>query len=322
MSKINSEEWVEERKKYIGASQIYSLVSYYCKEELEQLGIAEAPFASAFSLYHQIKNNIVADFDYKISEYGHVVEDFFSYAISYSREDHCFDYQFEEVSRWEDFVIRPDISPLAACSPDFSTKDCLIELKAPLSDFSSSYYKYMFQIQYQMLLTDYKQAKLVFVRLKNNNEFERGKMVAYYELMHDNLPEEMVDLFHANFAIEEKCFDADEGMQDLCKKALAKFSEALELDNEPEVSCFADKEILAKLYPDKYGDLVVDDSLLLSKIEEYQTVCGIIRDIEKEKDLLKISLQRILAENISLQCGNYQLYFDKAGSFRFKTIKQ
>ena len=59
--KQNTEAWREAKKSKIGASEIFTLVAHYCKEELKQANIdlnSEKAFKTPMELYLKIKFGI------------------------------------------------------------------------------------------------------------------------------------------------------------------------------------------------------------------------------------------------------------------------
>jgi len=113
--KQHSPEWYEAKQSLIGGSQIYSLAHYYCKKELEQIGvdtIKEVPFKTALEIYLEHKFNIKPEPIPQVnSEFGLGIE---SYIISRINQEN----QNLVSTGSKDFIVNKDLHPLACCSPD------------------------------------------------------------------------------------------------------------------------------------------------------------------------------------------------------------
>ena len=123
--KQGTPEWLEEKKKYIGASEIYGLAHHYCQSELMAIGIdifKEKPFTTAAELFLKIKYDF--NLERTDSEASRV-----TLAFGSAMEDYVFkrlrgelnanhDHNQIELSQKHDFIINPDFHKYAACSPD------------------------------------------------------------------------------------------------------------------------------------------------------------------------------------------------------------
>ena len=77
MIKQQTTEWQEARKNTIGASEIYSLVHHYCKDELSALDIdplKEKPFLGAQELYLKLAGAELLPIDPVLSDFGNRME--------------------------------------------------------------------------------------------------------------------------------------------------------------------------------------------------------------------------------------------------------
>ena len=309
--------WLEERKKYIGASQIYGLVQHYFPEEVATLGFDDVPFQSAFALYHQIINGVTIPIDYKLSEYGLAVERLFG--------------AFKRIE-WTKYhypnKTNPRVHKYASCNPDFLLGEddifshTLIEFKAPITPSNKDKGQYVFQLQYQMLITNIESGILFYAHIKNNNEFERGKLVGsfwyYYNQWSGNgILREYVD---DNFYCKESPYEANPIIQKLCIDALNLFEQDVLAGNEPEPRA-SDIDLLKVIYPEHNGTLRVDSPVLQLKIEEYVGASEVIAEHCKTKEHLKAGLRSVMGSNRNLQCGEWELYYDKGDAFRYKKLK-
>lgn len=215
--KANTLEWKEARKNYVGASEIYSLIYYYCYPELKQISHTlgyqvEKPWKSAYEIWHKIK-------------YGNELE-------MKNQEDAFFGHEMEKyIIDWQNFpssqtglfIINPELHKLAACSPDLllDDKSSIIELKT--SRFVKEQkpkLKYIFQLQYQMMICEVKKGKLVVAFSKDpkfDTDFQRGYILGIldsdrYSFVARQLPVVYFDTqtfeFKTNSEIQELCFKA------------------------------------------------------------------------------------------------------------------
>ena len=123
--KQGTPEWLEEKKKYIGASEIYGLAHHYCQSELMAIGVdifKEKPFTTAAELFLKIKYDF--NLERTDSEASRV-----TLAFGSAMEDYVFkrlrgelnanhDHNQIELSQKHDFITNPDFHKYAACSPD------------------------------------------------------------------------------------------------------------------------------------------------------------------------------------------------------------
>lgn len=149
-------EWLEIKKNYVGASEIYSLAHYYCRQDLEKIGvnlIKEKPFKSALEIFLKIKHKVTVDsIDPVNSEFGLKME---GYVLSALKENSPKGLNLASINGLslsssainyigsgainyigsKDFVINENIHSLSACSPDGYTT--IINKDATLWDFDN-----------------------------------------------------------------------------------------------------------------------------------------------------------------------------------------
>lgn len=124
--KQGTTEWLEEKKKYIGASEIYGLAHYYCKNELEAIGIntsKEKPFASAAELFFKVKfgfnlaHNVNSTKTKTLFAFGSAMENYvFKRLQGELNAGH--DGKQIKLEQKHDFVVNKEMHDYACCSPD------------------------------------------------------------------------------------------------------------------------------------------------------------------------------------------------------------
>ena len=125
--KQNTSEWLEAKKDKIGASEIFTLVAHYCKDELKQANIDlsnEKAFKTPLELYLKIKFSVQDDSISEVnSQFGLGMENYILYRLG--QEEKFKEQVFFEGSK--DFVemdfstgekTEVKVISLACCSPD------------------------------------------------------------------------------------------------------------------------------------------------------------------------------------------------------------
>lgn len=255
----NTDEWLAEKSRKIGASEIAAIIkSFVAKERLmEIMGekaagsfINEPLYTTGYCVYHKVKNGYKGkDIDPSLADYGHAME---KYAEHHLLNDENFSF-----SRTQDYIEREDISLFAACSPDGYARS----LKQKYADINGRVltylnpvweiktinpfkaekenallrglqWQYLFQLQYQMLLCE-RQAGVIssiVLSAENDNLFNRGKAVVYAE---NNLFEKIDE--ELNPSVFSSVYGRIEEMQNAIQEALHNFEKAFSENKEPEM---------------------------------------------------------------------------------------
>lgn len=177
----NTPEWQAAKQKTIGGSEVFSLVHHYCAKELQDMGFSlakERPFRTVQEMFLKVAFDAkLSPIDPMHSEFGNGMESYVSCRLQQELPQLL-------IERTKDFIINPELHPLAACSPDgyldfIETKDlvqisdfdktCLIDRlcgKGMLELKTANYFanfdqggsrlQYLFQLQYNMMVAGLK----------------------------------------------------------------------------------------------------------------------------------------------------------------------
>lgn len=342
--KQQSQEWLQEKRKYIGGSEIFSIVLHYCKKELEQIGIKnETSFKTAIEIYLEKKFDVKPDpISQVCSEFGLGMEDFIINRINQENNNFV-------ATGSKDFIINSDIHELAACSPDgfveakedsvdYDKKEVkaskgLLESKT-VYFFSESHSKwsYLFQCNYNCMLLDLPFFVLPQLKVKDSEydkDFFKGKTlgkIESLEILKDNfkcLDKAKQDLYNhldQYYDLEIYTHKANKTIQNICKLALKRFQEAMDNVILPNLSdnkdkLIREKKMLAKMYPEKYGEIKADNELdyLLS---ERGIINNEFTKLKTELESTNCKIIQGMGKNISVVGTDYIAKFDKRGALR------
>ena len=281
MIKQHTPEWLTEKLKYIGGSEIYSLVWHYCKDDLIKAGVdvvKEKPFMSPLQLFVKVKHGLINnDISVVNSQFGLEMEACINNRLNLENDNII-------VTGSSNFVANDKIN-LMACSPDGAIKivennsvpdfdkTCMIDSSwgdgmledktTPFgfnfqSDFGAKF-QYLFQLQYNMMATGLKWGMLALSTPKEeeyDNDFFKGQIKE--KAVNRNFAEiaEYYNLF-------TYVYPALKSMQEIILKSLKLFQEDLDKDNYAGVLCqeedlemrVKDKKALSLAFPKHYGDL-------------------------------------------------------------------
>ena len=114
-----TKEWLEAKKKTIGASEIFTLVHHYCSNELrdyaDQCGInliKEKPFRTVQELFIKVFYEVeTSNIDPDVARFGLKMEDYVASVV-------LNDIQSCNIDRPNDFVKNESLHSLASCPPD------------------------------------------------------------------------------------------------------------------------------------------------------------------------------------------------------------
>lgn len=212
--KQHTPEWHTAKLSKIGASEIFSLVAHYCKDELKKanidLGIEKA-YKTPLELYLKVKFGVQDDSFSEVNrEFGLGMEDYILYRLRQEqpKDDWGIDYEGSK-----SFIVNEKVSHLASCSPDgyvyveggeqndiadYDKKTLIncnwgqgvLELKTTPYGFNFEADKglkwsYIFQLQYQMLVCAKKWGILAAIAPKEKNydtDFFKGKVLGKIEI--------------------------------------------------------------------------------------------------------------------------------------------
>lgn len=340
--KQQSQEWLTEKRKYIGGSEIFSIALHYCKKELEQIGIKnETSFKTALEVYLEKKFDVKPDpISQVCSEFGLGLEDFIINRINQENKNFV-------ATGSKDFIINPDIHGLAACSPDgfveakedfldydkkpIAKSKGVLEVKTVPYGFNfkaeaGAKWQYLFQLNYNMLVCGNDWGLLACLAPKEkefDNDFFKGKTLGNIRAseMDITILSEIDDCYN----LYTYTYKANKTIQNICKLALKRFQEAMDKVILPNLSdnkdkLMREKKMLAKMQPDKYGEIKADNELnellnergvinnqfAILKTELEQTNCKIIQKMDKA---------------ICAKGFNYVAKFDKRHSLRVSQNK-
>jgi len=325
--KQQSQEWLTEKRKYIGGSEIFSIALHYCKKELAQIGIEnETSFKTALETYLEKKFDVKPDpINPVYSEFGLGMEDFIINRFNQENKNFV-------ATGSKDCIINSDIDELAACSPDgfveakedfidYDKKEIkaskgMLEVKTTPYQFNfeaeaGTRWAYIFQLQYNMLVCGHDWGLLACLTPKEkefDNDFFKGKILGKLEML-DKIDDELGDIsekyiidsdIDKYYNLYTYTYKANKTIQNICKLALKRFQEAMDKVILPNLSdnkdkLMREKKMLAKMYPNKYGEIMADNELnellnergiinnqfTILKTELEQTNCKIIQKMDK-----------------------------------------
>jgi hypothetical protein len=352
-----SPEWLENKKPRIGGSEIYCLAFYYCKKELEQIGVdlaKDQPFQTALEIFLRIKHGLKPEAIPLInSEYGSGMEPYITSRLNSENPN-------LQVEGTRDFIIADKIHPLACCSPDgyidiekgqilrdFDDKADItknmgkgtLEIKTTPYDFNfeaeaGPKFQYIFQLQYNMMLLGHKWGMLSCLTPKEKytsdyNNYIKGKMVGYYEIlalfnydgshvMYNNWIDEYYNLYSYNYIIIPP-------IQQICKLALERFQKALDNDEWPEASIdnkikgLREKKMLRQLDEERFGTLNASEELD-GILNERQNAAIEELKVATEKNALDIKIIKAMSNHVELLGSEVKAKFSSNGIIRYSKL--
>jgi len=345
MIKQGTPEWLEARKNTIGASEIYSLVHHYCKDELSALGIdpsKEKPFLGAQELYLKLAGAELLPIDPVLADFGNCME---PYILMRCQEELAHKINFVET---EDFLTKPEFHSLASCSPDgyveiigtakiddfdqvnqisSSCGKGVLELKTSnyFADFrGGAKVQYLFQLQYQIALAGAKWGMLAVISPTNpdfDDPYFKGQFVAISKTNPASLADKY-NLFTFVYPILPR-------FQELIIKALNKFAADFEAsnylatrNNEDEAILARENKILAKLEPTKFGAILLSETDSLDElINQRQLAAADLKKAKTDMENFNAKIRLGLQGRIEAIGTLYIVSYDSAGRMRFKQNK-
>lgn len=261
--KQGSDKWFSLKSHTIGSSEIYALIFHYITpEELQRVGInseefTEKPYTTAWHLYHKFVNpHCYVDFelDYAYEVFGKKIEEYALHYLKTHNQDIA-NYSKGGVYTNGITVASLDIEGVAtngaiitdsngyqistADNPNFA-----VEVKAQ-SKFQSQKnniqtngvdWKFIFQLQYQLMVSRFQWGKILVFNLNNDNQFERGRIA--------EMPKQkLIKHLDNNSTVYEFTYKVRPEYQYLIEKALSRFEMDIKLHNEPQLP---DWEVISK----------------------------------------------------------------------------
>jgi hypothetical protein len=250
-----SNEWYSLKSKTIGSSEIYALIFHYITpNELQKSGInadefTEKPYTTAWHLYHKFQNpHCYVDFELNTSAatFGRKIEE---YALHYLQSKDENNAQYKRGSVYVDGIsiasldiegkalgcnIINDINGYAISTAD--DQDFVVEVKAQ-SNFQSAKnkiitngidWKFIFQLQYQMMISKLNWGKILVFNLNSDNEFERGRISEMSK-------QRLIKYIELHSKCYEFTYKARAEYQFLITKAIERFETDLLMHNEPQL---------------------------------------------------------------------------------------
>jgi hypothetical protein len=346
--KQQSQEWLTEKRKYIGGSEIFSIALHYCKKELAQIGIEnETSFKTALEVYLEKKFDVKPDpISQVCSEFGLGMEDYIINRINQENNNFV-------ATGSKDFIINSDIHELAACSPDgfveakedfidYDKKEVeaskgMLEVKTTPYAFNfeaeaGAKFQYLFQLQYNMMVCGNDWGLLACLAPKEkefDNDFFKGKVLGKlnfanyieYNKEHEyDAVDECYQELDKYYNLYTYTYKANKTIQNICKLALKRFQEAMDKVILPSLSdnkdkLMREKKMLAKMYPEKYGEIRANNELdyLLS---ERGIINNEFTKLKTELESTNCKIIHGMGTNISVVGTDYIAKFDKRGALR------
>jgi hypothetical protein len=346
MIKQHTKSWLEAKRSKIGGSEIFTLAHYYCKKELEQIGVdlKELTFKTPLEIYLEKKFGIQPEpIDPICAEFGLGMEKYIIHRLN--KENSSIN-----VTSSSNFEINDKLNNLACCSPDGFVevsdeiedydKRTLINkesgsgmLEVKTTQFTFNYeaaagakWQYIFQLNYNMLVCDNKWGLLACLTPKEkefDTDFFKGKSTGILKNIKGINPDfSEIDEFYNLYSY---FYTANKTIQNICKIALDRFQNAMDNNKVPDLSknqekLMREKKMLARMYPEKYGKLQANQELN-ELLNERGIVNNQLKIDETAKEEVNCKLIQAMGHHIELEGFNYIAKFDKKGSLRVSQNK-
>lgn len=350
-----SQEWKAAKQSRIGGSEIYTLAFYYCRKELEQIGVdlvKDQPFQSALELFLRVKYGLEQEPISQVSaQFGNGMEGYIVSRLNNEMSDKCGHFGTK------DFIIADNIHNLACCSPDgyidiqegqilrdFDDKADItqniergtLELKTAPYEFNfeaeaGPKFQYIFQLQYNMMLLGHKWGMLACLAPKEREfetDFHKGKMIgiihgAESQSGTGTIPHYYIDEYYNLYSYNYIIIPP---IQQICKLALDRFHKALEEDNWPTPSIdnkekvIREKKMLSQIAPERFGTLEASQELD-GLLQERQQAHVESLKATTDKTALDIEIIKAMGDHIEVNGVEIKAKYDSRGTLRFSKIK-
>jgi hypothetical protein len=347
-----SPEWLEAKKSRVGGSEIYTLAFYYCRKELEQIGvdlIKDQPFQSALELYLRVKHGLQQEKIVQVSsEFGGGMEPYIVSRLN-SEEKNA------KIEGTKDFIIAEKTHNLACCSPDgyvdiqegqklrdFDDKADItqntgkgtLELKTVPYVFNfeaeeGTKFQYIFQLQYNMMLLGHKWGMLACLTPKERDfdtDFHKGKMLGMLQFKDAfkvfDFSEATIIHIDNSYNLYTYNYITIAPIQQICMLALDRFQEALEKDDWPSASvdnkikALREKKMLRQIDEERFGTLTASKELDAMLIDRQNAATEELK-AATEKTALDTEIIKAMSNHVELLGSEVKAKFAKNGILRY-----
>jgi hypothetical protein len=328
-------EWELAKETRIGSSEVFDIVRYYATEqELLNCGLNpeevmnEKPFYTAWALYHKILRDGLyqkAELDPAYTEYGHAMEKYGRMLLQQGRanklkagsvyaDNRCIaslDIEgiTEDIDR-KPFDFGNGFVPVG--KPFVCEQKTLFEYKNNLP------VKYIIQAQFQVTETKKDLFILQVMILKNDTEFERGKIT----MLAEKSPVKLAKYLQGKVMVNHYYFQNNEALAVLIKLCLSRFFAYVDARKEPRAFIENDsqKNIILSLRANSfYNDKMVLEYPLL-KYAELKLKAELAE--QERKDELQKIIDCARDKNASrFICDGFNAMFAANGNFLCRTAK-
>lgn len=333
--KQNTPEWLQAKKDYIGGSEIYSLVYYYCQEELKQANITdlEKPFSSALEIYLQKKFKLDGEPINEVnSKFGLGMEEYIFYKI---KKEMDID-KFSIVDLSKSFHVK-DKEMMLACSPDgfldVNGQNILLEFKTAPYGFkfeSEPRWSYLFQLQYNMLVCERDNGLIAVLSSKDakyDKDYYKGEAVGMLKI---NAPDDIDYYLSKIYQIEHFLYSKNETIQELCLLAIKRFKKDIENNKFPDASIDSkeimvrEKKLLIKSHPDRSEILEVNEGDIARLINERGVCNSQKNEVARETEELNLQIIEVMNKNnlLEIKTDSYIAKIDKRGILSVRLRQQ
>jgi len=351
-----TQEWLIARNNKIGASEIYTLVHHYCREELQaysdKVGIylsKERPFRTIQELFMKIKFPGVelSKVEASLGEFGNGMEEYTATRLQSELTD-------LSIEQTKDFIINNQVHELAACSPDGYIEvvtgcdqlpdfdeTCIIDssygrgvLELKTANFFANFeassgckLQYIFQHQFQMMVTDLRWG-IVAVLMPKEKEFDdpffKGKILE--KAMNRKFEE-----IHKYYDLYHYVYPELELFQKMILKAIKTFQRDLDFydtdpyifprNSEDKAGLQRERILWGKVWPEHYGEKKVSGEDELNDLlnQRYEASLATLFAAQ-EKLKLENQILGMGGEYCKVIGDEHKMVWTKAGHARFYKI--
>jgi hypothetical protein len=345
----HSPEWLEAKKSKIGGSEIFTLVHYYCQEELKSLDVdldKEMGFKTALELFIKLKFGVE---DNNISEvnsvFGNEMEEYINARLNQELPSTA-------TARTRDFIINEELHKLSACSPDGYVelssnpcqlpdfdKTCLIDsdweqgiLEFKTTPFGFNFqitegckWAYIFQLTYNIMVCGARWGILAAITPKDKDfdtDFYKGQVIGKLKAKGVNAEtmEELAGVYNFNYYVYKRI----PALEGLILKALNCFQNDLDNNVYPEKSghpakLARERKVIGLAFPDHYGEWQADEEVA-NMIEQRMIAKTEATKADSEAKDLEIEIIKKVNPYSKIIGLCHKLVWDKRNGLRFYKI--
>ncbi len=325
-------DWEKARQVRIGGSEVFDIVRYYATDtELQNCGInaekirAEKPYTTAWALYHKLINDGIyekAQLPPELAEYGHAVE---PYGLEILQRGRQLKLKPGEVYASDRLIASLDISGISEdidVRPfDYGTgqvpkgKRFVCEQKSmkPNVVKNGLPFKYIIQAQYQIAMTGAEFYILQIMVLKDDTDFERGRIV---QMSRKKRAEYLKD----KMTVTHLYFQNNEHLAMLIKTCIERFFADVDSRKEPTpfIKNDTQKNIIESL---RINSLYNKDLIFELDLSEYGAAKKAADEAEdRRKDLIQGVVETAKEHNVSRfkSPDGSTASFSASGAFLYK----